>query len=326
MSRPLRIEYPGAWYHVMNRGRRGEIIFSSSKDYEIFIELLQEAAELWAIRISAYCLMSNHYHLLIQTPKSNISRSMRHINGVYTQRHNRLHKYDGQLFRGRYKSILVEQDSYLLELVRYIHRNPLRAGIVEKLSDYRWSSHQGYISKSRRWSWLHKDNILAMLSSNKQKSKQAYLNFMAKDEPEEILELYEKKKLPSVLGSEQFIAWVKETFFDAKRHNQIPESSHLAPELSRITGAVCSYYDVSEKEILQTRRGTLNEARNVAVYLCRILRRDTLLEIGKSFNMAGYSSVSSTIDRVQKKLTRDKKFRKRVGQVKQSVWANKGQT
>ena len=141
MSRPLRIEYPGAWYHVMNRGRRGERIFRSPKDYEVFIGLLQEAVELWDVRISAYCLMSNHYHLLIQTPQGNISRSMRHINGVYTQRYNRIHKCDGQLFRGRYKSILVEQDSYLLELVRYIHRNPVRAGMVEKLSEYLWSSH-----------------------------------------------------------------------------------------------------------------------------------------------------------------------------------------
>jgi len=117
----------------MNRGRRGEQIFSRSGDYEVFIELLKEATDLWGVQISAYCLMPNHYHLLIQTPQGNISRCMRHINGVYTQRYNRLHKCDGQLFRGRYKSILVEQDSYLLELVRYIHRNPLRAGLIDNI-------------------------------------------------------------------------------------------------------------------------------------------------------------------------------------------------
>ena len=129
MSRPLRIEYKDAWYHIMNRGRRGEQIFSKSSDHEIFIELLQEAVDLLDVRISAYCLMSNHYHLLIQTPQGNKSRCMRHINGIYTQRYNRSHKCDGQLFKGRYKSILVEQDNYLLELARYIHRNPLRAPV-----------------------------------------------------------------------------------------------------------------------------------------------------------------------------------------------------
>ena len=111
MSRPLRIEYEGAWYHVMNRGRRSDRIFESRNDYLMFLDLLKEAAELWDVRISACCPMSNHYHLLIHTPKGNLSRCMRHINGVYTQRFNRTHGCDGPLFRGRFKSILVDGDS-----------------------------------------------------------------------------------------------------------------------------------------------------------------------------------------------------------------------
>ncbi len=310
----------------MNRGRRGEQIFTKTDDFETFIDLLKEAVDLWDVRISAYCLMSNHYHLLIQTPQANISRCMRHINGIYTQRYNRLHKCDGQLFRGRYKSLLVEQDSYLLELVRYIHRNPLRAGMVQELSEYSWSSHQGYVSRAKKWGWLYKDFILTMLSPNRRKSKQAYLNFMAKEDSDEILELYEKKKLPSVLGGEQFTAWVKKTFFDTKKHHQIPESMQLAPELSEIKQAVCRDYEVEEKDILQARRGVLNEARNVSIYLCRMLRRDSLLKIGESFNMAGYSSVSSTIERVRKKIATDKRFRKRIDQVRQNIRGDKGQT
>jgi len=107
MARPLRIEYPSAWYHVMNRGRRAEKIFHDRHDYQVFGELLEESSEMWNIRVAAYCLMTNHYHILVQTPDANISRSMRHINGVYTQRFNKRHRCDGQLFRGRYKSILV---------------------------------------------------------------------------------------------------------------------------------------------------------------------------------------------------------------------------
>ena len=119
----------------MNRGRRGEEIFAGKNDYTAFIDLLKELVENYNIKIAAYSLISNHYHLLVQTPDANISRSMRHLNGVYTQRFNRIHNCDGQLFRGRYKSILVEGDSYLLELVRYIHRNPLEAGLVENLQN-----------------------------------------------------------------------------------------------------------------------------------------------------------------------------------------------
>jgi REP element-mobilizing transposase RayT len=117
----------------MNRGRRAENIFSAKTDYQVFIELLKECSELWNVNISAFCLMPNHYHLLIQTQDANLSRCMRHLNGVYTQRYNRSHHCDGQLFRGRYKSILVDEDSYLLQLVRYIHRNPLRAGLIDNM-------------------------------------------------------------------------------------------------------------------------------------------------------------------------------------------------
>jgi REP element-mobilizing transposase RayT len=310
----------------MNRGRRGERIFSKSSDYESFIEILKEAVTLWDVRISAYCLMTNHYHLLIQTPQGNISRCMRHINGVYTQRYNRSRKFDGQLFRGRYKSILVDQDNYLLELVRYIHRNPLRAGMVDNFSDYAWSSHHGYVSRAKKWDWIHRDFVLSMLSANKRKDKQAYLNFMAKDDSEEILELFEKKKLPLILGSENFISWAQETFSNKKNHHQIPESSELAPALRVIMKAVCKYYNIEEEEILQARRGTLNEPRNVAIYLCRMLRRDNLLMVGESFNMAGYSSASSTIERVRKKLIVDKEFRKHIDQIKRNIFRKKGQT
>ena len=142
MSRPLRIQYPNAWYHVMNRGRRGEELFTCKEDFNTFIDLLKDLVDEYKVNIAAYCLMSNHYHLLIQTPGANISRSMRHLNGIYTQRYNRRHNYDGQLFRGRYKCILVDADSYLLELVRYIHRNPLEAGMVDNMNKYLYSSHK----------------------------------------------------------------------------------------------------------------------------------------------------------------------------------------
>jgi REP-associated tyrosine transposase len=111
MSRPLRIEYPDAWYHVMNRDRRREKIFKDRKDYGRFVEILKETAGLWKLRLAAYCLMPNHYHLLVQTPGANLSRCLQHIDGVYTRRFNRFHGSDGPLFQGRYNTILVDGES-----------------------------------------------------------------------------------------------------------------------------------------------------------------------------------------------------------------------
>jgi len=131
----------------MNRGQRFESIYSDAHDYGLFIDLLIEISEMWNAQIAAYCLMTNHYHLIVQTPDGTLSRCKRHLNSLYTQRFNRRHGYDGPLFQGRYKSTLASDDSYLLQLVRYIHRNPLRAGMVRReMWKYPWSSYKGYLS------------------------------------------------------------------------------------------------------------------------------------------------------------------------------------
>lgn len=136
MTRPLRIEYPDAYYHVMNRGRGRQAIFHDQAYFDAFLATLSEAHERFSLEIYAYCLMSNHFHLLVKTPEGNLQRAMRHVGGVYTQRYNRLKKTDGPLFRGRYKAILVDADEYLLHLSRYIHRNPLEAHMVDDLTNY----------------------------------------------------------------------------------------------------------------------------------------------------------------------------------------------
>lgn len=312
MSRPLRIEYPVAWYHVMNRGRRAEKIFLDKTDYHTFLELLTESAEMWNVRIAACCMVPNHYHILLHTPDANLSRFMRHIDGVYTQRFNRSHHYDGQLFRGRYKSILVDADSYLLQLVRYIHRNPLQAGLVNRLEAYQWSSHQGYLSDAKEWKWLYKDFILAMLTKDKRYQRGIYKQFMAQENSEEIHHMFEKKNLPSVLGSEKFIEWVKDRFFQQKSHEEIPESRQLAPERGTIKQVVCNEYHVSEGALLTSKRGTFNEPRNIALYLTRRLRGDGLSELCKEFQMKRYSSASSMIEGLRTQMSRDKQLRKRL--------------
>jgi REP element-mobilizing transposase RayT len=319
MVRPLRIEYPGAWYHVMNRGRRGEQIFLEEADYKTFLELLMESVELWNLRIAAYCQMENHYHLLVQTPDANLSRCMRHINGVYTQRFNRLHRCDGQLFRGRYKAILVDADSYLLQLVRYIHRNPFRAGIVEDLSSYEWSSHRGYLSKSKRWGWLHKDFVLSILSEDKRQRRRLYREFVAQEDSAQICQVFEKKKLPTILGSEGFIDRIRSQFFESKKHIEVPESRILAPERKEIKELVCRIYGVREEDLVKPKRGSFNEPRSVAIYLTRQLRGENLAEICKEYGLKTHSSASSAVKRVKGQMIKDRRFGELVDKLTQKL-------
>jgi putative transposase len=310
----------------MNRGRRGEPVFQSRLDYSLFVDLLKETAAAWNVRVAAYCLIPNHYHLLLQTPEANISRCMRHIDGVYTQRFNRKHGHDGPLFRGRYKAILVDADTYLLELVRYIHRNPVRAGLTKRLDAYPWSSHKGYLSRAKRWEWLHKDYVLAMLATRRADRLRLYREFVFMGEGEEILQVFSRKKWPWVLGSEGFVSAVKESFFARKLDGEVPESRELAPEVEEIKRAVCEFYGVGEAELFVSRRGSFNEPRNVALYLARQLRRDRLKEIGEAFQMNNYSSVSSAIERVKAALPADKGLRRRVERISRIVAKSQRQT
>ena len=315
MSRPLRIQYPDAWYHVMNRGRRREEIYLEKNDYLAFVDLLQESAQMFNVRIAAYSLMPNHYHVLIQTPDPNLSRFMRHLDGVYTQRFNKSHKHDGQLFRGRYKSILIDQDSYLLELVRYIHRNPLKAALEETLGKYPWTSHKGYVSNAKKWNWLHKNFILAMFSKDGSESMKRYRKFVSQESPEEISIVFESVRLPPILGSDRFIKWVKKHFFNDKYNREIPESKSLAPSIEEIKSAICKFYSIDEKKLLISKRGSVNEPRNIALYLARRLKGDSLDAIAKAFNIRVYSSVSSVVNRTQILLSKDRKLRKSCEQI-----------
>ena len=324
MSRPLRIEYPNAWHHVMNRARRGESLYTSKDDYRHFVDLLQETTDMFNIYVAAYCLMSTHYHLLVQTPNANLARCMRHINGVYTQRYNRHHKCDGTLFRGRYKSILIDADSYLLQLVRYIHRNPVKCGFVEQLDQYPWSSHKGYISNSRKWDWLHKDFILSMLSLQKNQRIIRYKQFVRKPDSEEINQFFDKKSLPVILGGNKFIDWIKENFFNKKTDREVPASKTLAPSIDKIKEVVCRFYHIDEGSLLSARRGTENEPRNVTIYLMRFLCGEPLLTIGTEFNLKKHSSVSSVLERTQKRLNKDHRFRNRLKRLEGII--RKGQT
>jgi REP element-mobilizing transposase RayT len=290
----------------MNRGRRAESIFSDEEDYKRFTELLKETSEMWNIRIAAYCLMPNHYHMLIQTPEANLSRSMRHLNGVYTQRYNSRHKCDGQLFRGRFKSILIDTDSYLLQAVRYIHRNPLNASLVQHIDDYKWSSHKGYLSVAQKWDWIHKNHILALISKNRKNLLRYYKKWVAVEDEGEVGQAIAGSKWPVSLGPKSFVDRIKEKYGAGKIHREIPSSREMAPDVDLIVETVCGYYGAAGSQVFKSRRGQTNQVRDVAIYLTRILRRETLKEVGSRFQIANERTVRSAVARIRAKRLKDR--------------------
>jgi putative transposase len=306
MTRPLRIEYEDAYYHVMNRGRDRQCIFPDANYYDDFLACIDEAHKRFGIEIHAYCLMGNHYHLLIKTPRGNLSRSMRHIDGVYTQRHNRRNHTDGSLFRGRYKSIVIDASAYLLQVSRYIHRNPveLRIPLVTQLEDYSWSSFAAFINKKKAPDWLNRDTVYSELGSPQK--YRGYQKFVEQGNDIDTQKFYQLKNTPSILGSKSFReqAYSKAQSLDL----EIDKKGLKQPiPLSKIVQAVAMHYDVPLDDILKTKRGKgrKNVPRRLAMKLCQEVGGAKLLDIAKLFHVDHYSTVSQTISRLNRQLNED---------------------
>ncbi len=216
MARPLRITYPGAFYHVTSRGNERKNVFKSRRDREKFLEYLDSATERYDAVIHAYCLMGQHYHLLLETPSGNLPQIMRHINGAYTTYFNSKRTRSGHLFQGRYKAILVDIDEYAKELSGYIHLNPVRAKIAKTPEEYDWSSYKFYIGKQRPAKWLYRDFILGYFGkrvSTAQKAYQKFVNAFAHQEYDSPLDQVVSS---TMLGSADFIAFIKDNFLSVK--------------------------------------------------------------------------------------------------------------
>jgi putative transposase len=244
---------------------------------------------------------------------------MRHINGVYTQRYNKAHGHDGQLFRGRFKAILVDGDSYLLQLVRYIHRNPVRAGIANRPELYRWSSHKGYLSSSSQWDWLYKEFFLSILSPRKSTQRAAYRQYMGEEDSEAIAQILNGKKWPPIIGDEASINRLKARFFEQKVNPQVPDSRSLAPDVPGIVQAVCSHYGINESELAKCRRGRFNEPRAVAVYLTRMIRKDSFADIGSAFGLKSYSAVGAVLESMRKRQAVDAELSQRCRRIQTTL-------
>lgn len=179
MARPLRLEFPGALYHLTARGNGRNAIFADDEDREVFLACLGEVVARYGWLCYAYCLMDDHYHLLIETPQADLSRGMRQLNGIYTQRFNRRHGVAGHVFRGRFKSIVAERKGYLLELCRYVVLNPVRTGAVETVADYPWSSYPATAGLAPRPAWLAADRVLNRFGNGRAEARRRYADFVA---------------------------------------------------------------------------------------------------------------------------------------------------
>ena len=274
MARPLRLEFAGALYHVTSRGDRREDIYEADSDRESFLSILDNVCDTYNWVCHAYCLMSNHYHLLIETPDGNLTRGMRQLNGVYTQTFNRMNRRIGHVFQGRYKAILVEKESYLLELSRYIVLNPVRAGIVVSAKDWPWSSYRATTGQAKGLECLDAEWILSAFAKRKAVAIEKYKQFVAEGKGQPSPWALLRKQI--YLGSEQFVEKMQSLVDGDKELSEIP-SSQRRPTPKSLAG-----YESS------------NSDRNTAIIKAYKSGGYTLKDIGDYFGLH-YSSVSGII-------------------------------
>ncbi len=220
MARPLRLEFAGALYHVTARGNRREMIFEDDSDRLVFLEGLSTVCREANWLCHAYCLMGNHYHLLLETPESNLSKGMRQLNGCYSQSFNRRHGRCGHVFQGRYSAVLIEKQAYLLELARYIVLNPVRARMVHTAEEWPWSSYRGTIGIQALPEGVSTDWILASFGESRGEAVQAYKLFVqeGRDQPSP----WEDLKNQVYLGSDAFVEQMVSRLDGQERLSEIP--------------------------------------------------------------------------------------------------------
>ena len=305
MPRPLRIHYPYACYHVMNRGAGRQKIFENNFHRTIFINLLRECRKLFNINIYAYCLMGNHYHILLSTPDSNLSRVMRHLNGVYTQKYNRLMKRDGSLFRGRYQAKLVDEDCYRLLVTRYIHLNPVEAGIVQNPVEYQWSSYRAYLGFTQKPDWLSINVIIEQLRQTTSLSHiKNYQDYVECESLDEINIFKSIKHTSTIIGSASF----KEKSIKKINPSHIESCAadinrtKTYPSIQLIMKNVCSFYKIDHETLLRTKSGARNIQKLVFIYISKIEFCHQLRTIASFAGYSRYESISAAVRKFEQEI------------------------
>ncbi len=324
MARPLRIEYPDAYYHASNKAEYGITLFPSTKYYEDFLAELADACVRFNVEVHAYSLLRNEYHLLLKTPEGNLSRFMRQLNGLYTQSYQARKNDHGSVFRSRYKAVLIQAKPYLLEVSRYIHNlaASVKRGSKPALKSS-WSSMAAYCNKAKVPHWLERNEVLAMLQSGSSTSKAVrpytkYLAFVADGTDPELKGFYARKNQLSVLGNDKFKNSAKAKSAPAKpRGIGKGKVARLRPSMKKVVAEVSRHFKVSESSIYSAARGpgSKNVPRWVAMHLCQELSAVTLQDIASRFGLKRYGTVSTTVGKLRQEIKTDP----RVGKTIQSL-------
>ena len=303
MARPLRITYPGAFYHITSRGNERKAVFKSRQDRIRFLEYLCSASERYDAAVHTYCLMDNHYHLLLETPSGNLPQIMRHINGAYTTYFNVKRSRSGHLFQGRYKSILVEKDEYAKELSRYIHLNPVRANMVSAPEIYAWSSYRQYIGKKMPDRWLHRHLILGYFGKKPSVAEKKYKAFVDRMAGQEYKSPLHDVIGSVLLGSQDFIQKIKDQYLqDLEPSGDVPAIRALATPVSiqQISDTVQRTFAEDEKT-----------ARKASIYLSHKHSGEKLKTIGERFGIKE-SAVCQVCRRFKARIDQDEGLKKQI--------------
>jgi len=316
MSRAWRIEYEGAYYHLLSRGNEGREIFLDDRDRIIFLDTVGEMCERFEMDVHAYVLMDNHYHLLVCTRQANLKKAMHWFGTTYTQRYNRQHSRSGHLFQGRYKSIIIQNDAYLLQLSYYIHRNPLRAAMVKRLADYPWSSYRFYGYGKKAPDWLSTELILSYFKSaqDQHKSYREKVQQYAREEKH----FSEDLRHGLIFGSRQFVEKLRKQYLPERPDVSVPQQARMARQLSpeSFIALAQKILKCDVRLFIQAGRlyGDQKEDRDLLVYLLWKSGRLTNAQIGQLLGLS-YSAVSHAVRRLKQKMRGSPALRRRFEQL-----------
>lgn len=313
MARPLRIEYGGALYHLAARGSERRSIFSNDRDREKFLETLAQFPERFDAVVHGYVLMDNHYHLLVETRRPNITRAMHYLNATYSGYFNRVHNRAGHLLEGRYKGYLIEKDNYLLAVSRYIHLNPVRAGLAARPETYPWSSYPEYIGKRHPTGWLTCGWVLEQFANDLAQARRLYRRFV-EEAVEELENPFKTLVAGLILGSESFVIEIKKKLA-RETHPDMPQTRILAQGIScsDVLEAVARQFK-TDKTALTARGGRNNLSRKICLFLLRTLTDLRNNDICVRFGIS-HSAVSKAVSSVKSQMEHDRRTRRIVNEI-----------
>ena len=321
MARQWRIEFPGALYHVLSRGNGRQDIFLSDDDRHLFLALLEGLSERFNIEVYAYLLMSNHYHLLLKTIDANLSKAMQWFGTSFTRKFNLNNHTSGHLFQGRFKSMIVENDAYLLRLSFYIHRNPLRAGLIERLAEYQWSSYRFYAYRKKPPAWLKTNTLLNQVSGA---DRHKIYRIKLQDYSEEEDGFGEDLKHGLIYGGQNFVADLKARFLENKQDAELPQHNSLFREfdpnlLLNKTSRILGFNIEAARNAKKISTGE-KDNRDLLIYLLWKTGRLSNKEIGTYFGLT-YSAISRCVKAINDRVSVEQKLRDKYQILKSQIKA-----